>query len=121
MQMCLGGPMCPNCCQQGYGGAFCSECARNYYRDNSRCLPCVPGQQHQMRLFILVFIIVFNTCLFFLPYDVMNVVFGTIGTLQTYRAIGLMGSTMLPEAILQFYSKLGLISLDFEFGQPGNN
>ena len=45
--------------------------------------------------------------------------FDTICTLQTYRAIGLMGSTMLPEAILTFYSKLGLVALDYEFGQPG--
>ena len=72
-----------------------------------------------MQLYLASFVFIFNLCLFVLHYDVMNVLFDTICTLQTYRAIGLMGSTMLPEAVLMLYSKLGLIALDYEFGQPG--
>ena len=30
-----------------------------------------------------------------------------------------MGSRALPEKVLIFYRMLGLISLDYEFGQPG--
>ena len=43
----------------------------------------------------------------------------TLVTLKLFRAIGLMGSAVLPEALITFYSKLGLITLDFEFTQPG--
>ena len=39
--------------------------------------------------------------------------------IQTFRAIGLMGSAMSPEWLLTFYAKLGLIALDLEFAQPG--
>ena len=119
MQKCLGGPGCPDCCQPAYTGDFCAECAPNHYRDRYRCVPCVDGQQAMMQLYLASFVFIFNLCLFVLHYDVMNVLFDTICTLQTYRAIGLMGSTMLPEAVLMLYSKLGLIALDYEFGQPG--
>ena len=42
-----------------------------------------------------------------------------IATLQTFRAIGMMASTSLPEPLKDFYAILGLFTLDFEFGVPG--
>ena len=67
---------------------------------------------------IKVCVVKFNMGLFFAHYDIMNVMADTIGTLQMFRAIGLMASTGLPEGIYNFYSKLGLLALDVEFGQP---
>ena len=60
-----------------------------------------------------------NVVLFLGPPDLVNTLFDMIATLKTFRAIGLMGSTALPTALLQFYQDLALITLDFEFSQPG--
>ena len=103
----------------GYQGEFCSECASNYYRQRSRCVPCAEGETVKMYIFMATFIAVFNLCLFFLPYDVMNRLFDMICTFQMFRAIGLLTGSQLPEGVLNFYDSLGLIALDYEFGQPG--
>ena len=66
-----------------------------------------------MYIYIAIFVAVFNTCLFLLPFEVMDILFGMIGTLQTFRAIGTMGSTMLPDDMKNFYAKLGLVTLDY--------
>ena len=119
-QKCLGGPNCHiNCCDIGYKGQFCSECARNYYRQRSRCVPCTDGETVKMYIFIGTFIVLFNFCLFFLHYDIMNTLFGVISARQMFRAIGLLGGSALPDGILNFYGSLGLIAMDYEFGQPG--
>ena len=60
-QKCLGGPQCPDCCNEGYTGEFCASCAKDYYRERARCLPCQPGQKQKMQIFMALFVLIFNS------------------------------------------------------------
>ena len=51
--------------------------------------------------------------------DIVVAVLSMISTLQTFRAVGMMGSVNLPEPVKDFYSALALFTMDFEFGVPG--
>ena len=81
---CQGGPTCPDCCAPGYQGEYCSKCAYNYYRSQQSCLPCKEGETVLMYFFIASFVTIFNLCLFFLHFDIMNCLFDCISTLQMY-------------------------------------
>ena len=63
-------------------GEYCSKCMPNYFRQGKRCIKCEDGEQLLMYIYIGTFVGIFNSCLFFLPYDVMDVLFGILGTLQ---------------------------------------
>ena len=49
-------------------------------------MPCAEGETVKMYTFMATFIAVFNLCLFFLPFDVMNSLFDVICTFQMFRA-----------------------------------
>ena len=42
-----------------------------------------------------------------------------ITTLKMFRTIGLMGSAVMPQSLLSFYSGLSVVTMDFEFALPG--
>ena len=117
-QKCIGGPN--SLCQQGYSGAYCTDCAPNYYRTQRiYCLPCVEGEQRKMYVYLGCFVLISNVLFFCAPEDIVNAAFSTVSVLQMFRAIGMMGSQAVPDGIFRFYQQLGLVTLDFEFSQPG--
>ena len=117
-QRCIGGQLRE--CALGYTGAYCSRCEVGFFLQTKLCVPC-GANTTTMLLYIAcaAFAILFTLCVFLLPVDVMNHIFGTITMLQTFRGLGTLGSTKLPPFIRQFYATLGLFTLDFEFNQPG--
>ena len=66
------------------------QCALNHYRRGRECVKCVEGQQRH--IMIGVFVVSFNYLLFHAHLDVINVIMVVIETLQTFRAIGMMGA-----------------------------
>ena len=60
-----------------------------------------------------------NLLLLFIHEDIMSSIFTTITVLQIFRNLGVMGSSVLPQSMQAIYAKLGFVTLDIEFIQPG--
>ena len=80
---------------------------------------CEENQQQRRYIMIGAFVCLFNLLLFCGGLDIVVAVLSVISTLQTFRAIGMMGSVNLPDAIKDFYAWLAVFTMDFEFGVPG--
>ena len=111
-ERCLGGQFAE--CAVGYEGRYCSQCQVGFFLSFKLCEPC--GENTTTILLYTacgLFVGLFTLCIFFMPNDVMNHIFGTITMLQTFRGLAVLGSTKVPPVVKQFYSTLGLFTLDF--------
>jgi hypothetical protein len=74
-----------------------------------------------MRLYVALamFVLVLNLFFFFAHPDLTICFLSIVGHLKTFRAVGLLGMDNLPAIAKDFYSKLALVTLDFQFGKPG--
>jgi hypothetical protein len=119
-QRCFGGA--DLLCEAGYAGPFCSICADNYFLELKKCVPCGDCEVCTRMLLIAtaVFVAVFTLSVFFMSVEMLNHFFSVICYLQSFRAIGKIGgSVALPDEVQKMYNVLGLITLDFQFNQPG--
>ena len=105
---------------EGYRGRLCAQCAAGYFRRRRVCVKCgPPGETQLLFVGLACFIVFLDLVLIFAHLDLANSFCDVIGTAQMFRAIGLMGAAALPEMVQNFYFKLGLVTFDFEFVQPG--
>ena len=125
---CIGGRVdeSNNGCSDGYDGVLCSACDTKgnngwgYYRRKRSCKPCPePQPEYVQYLWIGGFILVFNLGILFVHIDVCFAIFDVMAVAQTFYAMGQLRSDDSPEILQQFYAKLSLLSLDFEFNLPG--
>ena len=117
-QKCIGGPS--RLCGSGFAGPYCTDCATAHYRaQRVLCVPCQDGQQAQQYMILILWVLGFNAILIWWQVDLCNAAIDTFVALKLFRAIGLMGSSVLPPSLLNFYHELGLFTMDFEFTSPG--
>ena len=117
LERCIGSQY--SLCGDGYIGDYCSQCDDNYFVQGNFCLPCVEGEQAVLFAVLAAFLVVLNLLFFFAPYDVAASFLDMVAHLKMFRAIGMMASESLPPLLRDFYAKLGLFTLDFEFSKPG--
>ena len=89
-ERCLGGQFAE--CAAGYAGRYCSLCQPGYYLQFKLCQPC--GEDTTTILLYTacgIFVGLFTVCVFFMPNEVMNHIFGTITMLQTFRGLAMLG------------------------------